>query len=83
MSIFKRIEVSVDGGKSWAHAHLEEPVERLLWVRWSLLWEADKPGAYQIIARATDETGRVQPQIPWNYQRKNFDGIVPTDVVVG
>jgi len=26
--------------------------------------------------------GRVQPQIPWNYQRKHFDGIVPTDVTV-
>ncbi len=83
MGMIKRVEVSVDGGKSWADAHLEEPVERWLWVRWSLLWEADKPGAYQIMARATDETGRVQPQIPWNYQRKNFDGIVPTDVVVG
>ncbi len=83
MGMIKRVEVSVDGGKSWADAHLEEPVERWLWVRWSLLWEADKPGAYQIMARATDETGRVQPQIPWNYQRKNFDGIVPTEVVVG
>ena len=82
MGMIRRVEVSVDGGKSWADAHLEEPVERWLWVRWSLLWEVDKPGAYQILARATDETGRVQPQIPWNYQRKNFDGIVPTDVVV-
>lgn len=82
MGMIKRVEVSVDGGKSWADAHLEEPVERWLWVRWSLLWEVDKPGAYQIMARATDETGRVQPQIPWNYQRKHFDGIVPTDVTV-
>ena len=82
MGMIKRVEVSVDGGKSWADAHLEEPIERWLWVRWSLLWEVDKPGAYQIMARATDETGRVQPQIPWNYQRKNFDGVVPTDVVV-
>ena len=82
MGMIKRVEVSVDGGKSWADAHLEEPVERWLWVRWSLLWEADRPGSYQILARATDETGRVQPVIPWNYQRKHFDGIVPTDVVV-
>ena len=82
MGMIKRVEVSVDGGKTWHDAHLEEPVERWLWVRWSWLWEVDKPGAYQIMARATDETGRVQPQIPWNYQRKHFDGIVPTDVVV-
>jgi DMSO/TMAO reductase YedYZ molybdopterin-dependent catalytic subunit len=82
MGMIKRVEVSVDGGKTWRDAHLEEPVERWLWVRWSWLWEIDKPGAYQIMARATDETGRVQPQIPWNYQRKHFDGIVPTDVTV-
>ena len=82
MGMIKRVEVSVDGGKTWQDAYLEEPVERWLWVRWSLLWEVDKPGAYQILARATDETGRVQPQVPWNYQRKNFDGIVPTEVVV-
>ena len=82
MGMIKRVEVSVDGGKTWADAHLEEPVERWLWVRWSWLWQADKPGAYQIMARATDETGRVQPQIPWNYQRKHFDGIVPTEAQV-
>ena len=82
MGMIKRVQVSVDGGKTWQDAHLEEPVERWLWVRWSLLWDVDKTGSYQIMARATDETGRVQPQIPWNYQRKHFDGIVPTDVTV-
>ena len=83
MGQIKRVEVSADGGKTWHDAHLEEPVERWLWVRWSWLWEVDRPGSYQIMARATDETGRVQPQVPWNYQRKHFDGIVPTDVTVG
>jgi hypothetical protein len=34
------------------------------------------------MARAIDESGRVQPQIPWNYQRKHFDGIVPTGVTI-
>ncbi len=77
-----RVEVSVDGGRSWQDAHLEEPRDRWLWVRWSWLWEVDTPGRYQVMARATDEQGRVQPQIPWNYQRKHFDGIVPTDVTI-
>jgi DMSO/TMAO reductase YedYZ molybdopterin-dependent catalytic subunit len=78
----KRVEVSLDEGKTWHDAHIEEPHERWLWVRWSYLWEADKPGNYRIMARATDETGRVQPQVPWNYQRKHFDGIVPTDITI-
>ena len=76
-----RVEVSVDGGRSWTDAHLEEPRERWLWVRWSLLWDA-RPGTHRIMARATDEKGRVQPQIPWNFQRKLCDWIAPTDVVV-
>ena len=77
-----RVEVSVDGGSNWADAHIEEPREKWLWSRWSYLWRAGHPGSYRIMARATDETGRVQPQIPWNFQRKLFDGVVPTDVVI-
>ncbi len=82
MGTITRVEVSVDDGKTWVDAHLEEPRERWLWVRWSHLWNADQPGHYRIRARATDETGRVQPQVPWNFQRKHFDGIVPTDVAI-
>ena len=46
------------------------------------LVDARHQSVLRIRARATDETGRVQPQIPWNYQRKHFDGIVPTDVTI-
>jgi DMSO/TMAO reductase YedYZ molybdopterin-dependent catalytic subunit len=77
-----RVEVSVDGGDTWADAHVEYSPDKWLWVRWSYLWEAETPGAYSILARATDENGRVQPQTEWNFQRKHFDGIIPTDVIV-
>jgi DMSO/TMAO reductase YedYZ molybdopterin-dependent catalytic subunit len=77
----ERVEVSVDGGEHWDDAHLEEPRERWLWVRWSHRWQAEA-GACTLMARATDEQGRVQPQTPWNYLRKNFDGIVPVDIEV-
>jgi DMSO/TMAO reductase YedYZ molybdopterin-dependent catalytic subunit len=82
MGAIDRVEVSLDGGKTWNDAHLEEPRERWLWRRWSYLWEVDRPGEYRIMARATDEAGRVQPQTPWNYQRKHFDWIVPTEVTI-
>lgn len=82
MGGIERVEVSVDGGATWHDAHIEEPRERWLWVRWSHRWQVDAPGPYRILARATDSKGRVQPQTPWNYQRKHFDGIVPSDVVV-
>lgn len=78
----ERVEVSVDGGEHWTDAHLEEPRERWLWTRWSHRWEP-VPGAHTLMARATDEQGRVQPQTPWNYLRKNHDGVIPVDVTVG
>ena len=77
-----RVEVSVDGGGTWRDAHVEKAWDRWLWVRWSYLWEVGEPGAYRIMARATDEKGRVQPQTEWNFQRKHFDGIVPVDLTV-
>ena len=77
-----QVEVSVDGGQTWHAAHLEPPRERWLWVRWSYLWEA-QPGQYAIMSRATDEVGRVEPQIPrYNFMRKNFSAIVATDTTV-
>ena len=82
MGRIARVEVSVDGGGSWNEAHIEEPRGRWLWVRWSWLRHAAAPGASGLLTRATDEAGRVQPQTPWNYQRKHFDGIVPSDVTV-
>ncbi|MDO8434284.1 MAG: molybdopterin-dependent oxidoreductase [Candidatus Binatus sp.] len=77
-----RVEVSTDGGASWREATIEEPREKWLWVRFYAPWEVEQPGRYSIMARATDEHGRLQPQIPWNFQRKHFDGIVPVEVEV-
>jgi DMSO/TMAO reductase YedYZ molybdopterin-dependent catalytic subunit len=76
------MEVSVDGGENWHAAHLEEPRERWMWVRWSYLWEA-QPGQYHVMSRATDEVGRVQPRQPrYNNMRKNFNAIVGYDVTI-
>jgi DMSO/TMAO reductase YedYZ molybdopterin-dependent catalytic subunit len=77
------VEVSVDGGATWHTAHLEPPRERWMWVRWSYVWEAQQPGCYRIMARATDEVGRVQPREPrYNNMRKNFNAIVANEVTV-
>jgi DMSO/TMAO reductase YedYZ molybdopterin-dependent catalytic subunit len=77
-----KVEVSVDGGESWHAAHLEEPRDRWMWVRWSYLWDA-QPGQYHIMSRATDEIGRVQPRQPrYNNMRKNFNAIVGYDLTI-
>jgi DMSO/TMAO reductase YedYZ molybdopterin-dependent catalytic subunit len=77
-----QVEVSMDGGESWHAAHIEEPRERWMWVRWSYVWEA-QPGRYHIMSRATDEVGRVQPRQPrYNNMRKNFNAVVGYDITI-
>ena len=59
----RRVEVSPDGGKTWADAELEPPSAsaRNAWQRWRYRWDADTPGACDLVCRATDENGSVQP----------------------
>ena len=55
-----RVEVSVDGGKSWALAALQDPVLPISQTRFRFPWIWDgKPAVLQ--SRATDETGYAQP----------------------
>ena len=51
-----RLEVSADGGKTWADAHLQGPVLPICHTRFRFPWPWDgKPAVLQ--SRATDETG--------------------------
>lgn len=54
------VQVSVDGGRSWLEAELEEPVLPKCHTRFRLLWEWDGRPA-TLMSRAVDETGYVQP----------------------
>ncbi len=61
-----KVDVSLDGGKTWQHARLREPNIAQAWVRWDLDWKAT-PGSYKLQARATDNKGNTQPdRIPFN-----------------
>jgi DMSO/TMAO reductase YedYZ molybdopterin-dependent catalytic subunit len=56
------VSVSTDGGRTWAEAELLDPVRTHTWRRWRFDWRTPKePGRYVLMARATDEKGRVQP----------------------
>ena len=77
-----RVEISTDGGETWNDATIEESGDRWLWRRFHYLWEANEPGHYRLMARGTDEKGRVQPVMDWNFQRKHFDGIVAEEIIV-
>lgn len=56
----RRVEVSADGGRSWAEAALDEPVLPKSLTRFRIPWRWNG-GEAVLLSRATDEFGGVQP----------------------
>lgn len=62
-----RVEVSVDNGSTWTDAMLGADQARYAWRQFRHVWRADRQGSSVILARASDDRGRVQPIVPhWN-----------------
>jgi DMSO/TMAO reductase YedYZ molybdopterin-dependent catalytic subunit len=61
------VEVTTDGGDTWAPAVLDPPTGGpWAWRRWHFEWTA-RPGRHVLGARATDASGRAQPVAQaWN-----------------
>ena len=61
-----KVEISIDGGSTWAPATLGHEQARYAWRLWHREFAAKK-GDYTILSRATDTRGRIQPETPaWN-----------------
>ena len=61
-----KVEVSTDGGSTWAAANLSHERARYAWRLWNYEWKA-KGGDYAVLSRASDSQGRTQPAAPvWN-----------------
>jgi DMSO/TMAO reductase YedYZ molybdopterin-dependent catalytic subunit len=62
------VDVSSDGGDTWAAAELSaQPVSPYAWRSWTWTWPATTPGDYELCCRARDASGRCQPvEGPWN-----------------
>jgi sulfane dehydrogenase subunit SoxC len=56
----RRVEVSADGGKTWAQAALDGPVLSMCATRFRLPWRWNGSPSV-LMSRAVDETGAVQP----------------------
>lgn len=56
-----KVEVSADGGKTWAQAQLQEPVLSKCFTRFRIPWQWNGQQAI-LKSRAIDETGYVQPE---------------------
>ena len=60
------VEVSDDGGSTWAAAELEPAGEPWAWRGFTYRWDA-QPGEHVLCSRARDEAGNEQPvEPPWN-----------------
>jgi DMSO/TMAO reductase YedYZ molybdopterin-dependent catalytic subunit len=62
------VEVSVDGGATWAEAELEPDVlGEWAWRRWTFAWNPPTEGTYVLCCRAGDRAGNEQPtEQAWN-----------------
>lgn len=60
-STITRVEVSDNGGITWADAELAEPQGGYSWQSWRYLWHASSPRRYELCSRAHDSMGNVQP----------------------
>jgi DMSO/TMAO reductase YedYZ molybdopterin-dependent catalytic subunit len=62
----EKVELSTDGGASWHPAKLEGPSTRYGFRVFRYSWKAT-PGRAQVLCRAIDSAGAIQPESPvWN-----------------
>jgi sulfane dehydrogenase subunit SoxC len=79
----ERVEVSTDGGESFADARLGEPLGPAAWRGWQFDWDATE-GEHVLCSRATDNAGNSQPLTPpWNLKGYANNAVERTPVTVG
>ena len=76
------VEVSADGGQTWAAAELGKPSRRLPGPTGASPGRRS-PAPATLCARATDSAGNVQPLEPdWNYGGYGNNAVQRVDVIV-
>jgi sulfite dehydrogenase len=63
----KKVEASIDGGRSWQDAMLGKNLGRYSFREWSLPIAPKEPGPFGLLVRATAVSGETQPsEASWN-----------------
>ena len=77
----RKVEVSADGGNSWASAALQDPVLPRCFTRFRAAWRWDGTPAV-LKSRATDETGYVQPEREVLVKERGLNGYFHYNAIV-
>jgi DMSO/TMAO reductase YedYZ molybdopterin-dependent catalytic subunit len=79
-----RVEFSDDAGATWREATLGKRVSPYAWLPWTHLWDATKPGEYELSVRATDAAGNSQPASQnWNLEGVQNNAVQRFRALVG
>jgi DMSO/TMAO reductase YedYZ molybdopterin-dependent catalytic subunit len=80
----RKVEVSVDAGRTWHEARLGEKAVHFAWRFWEYSWRTPaKRGNATLLARATDARGNVQP-LQRDPNRRNYliTHAIPVEVAI-
>jgi sulfite dehydrogenase len=77
-----RVEVSTDGGSTWADARLDAEIGKYSWRRWRATWRPISRGQYRLMARATNAIGETQSKEQWNRSGFMWNVIQQVDLSV-
>lgn len=62
-----KVDISLDNGQTWQAAKLGKDQAKYTWRQFSFEWKAAEVGSFLVMARATDDKGRMQPvAATWN-----------------
>jgi sulfite dehydrogenase (cytochrome) subunit A len=78
----RRVEVSTDGGATWADARLDPELGKYSWRRWRASWTPNRRGQVRLMARATNSIGETQSTAQWNRSGFMWNVIEHVDVSV-
>jgi sulfite dehydrogenase len=78
----RRVEVSTDGGTTWADARLDPELGKYSWRRWRASWTPRNRGPFRLMARATNAAGDTQSKEQWNRSGFMWNVISQVDVKV-
>lgn len=67
----RKVEVSVDGGATWADARLGEDLGKYSFRRWRFSWRTIRRGQHTLKVRATNNAGRTQRE-EQNWNRSGY-----------